>query len=85
MGIPVIAVLSACALVVGYLARRRIRDAIRGTGPIVTDEVLRRILSEGAIEDLDGEDEPLDDDAIRAAEEEFWEDEWGDEPEVWRE
>lgn len=85
MGIPIIAVVSACALVVGYLARRRIRDAIRGRTPIITDDVLRTILTEGAIEALDRDDEPLDDDAIRAAEDEFWEEDWGGDPEAWRE
>lgn len=84
MGIPVIAVLSVCALVVGYIARRRIRDRIRRRTPVVTDDVLRTILSEGALEAIDGDDEPLDEDAIRAAEDEFWGDEW-DEPEAWRE
>lgn len=85
VGIPVIAMISAAALVVGYLARRRIRSAIRGRTPVVTDEVLKTILSEGALEALgDGDEEPLDDDAIRAAEDEFWAEDWGDDPEGWR-
>ena len=85
MGIPVIAVVSAAVLVVGYFARRRIQDAIQGRTPVVTDDVLRTILSEGALEALDeADDEPLDDDAIRAAEDEFWDEGWSEESEEWR-
>ncbi len=47
----------------------------------MTDEVLRRVLEEGTV-DLREEDEPLDEDRIRKAEEEFWSRDWED-PDPW--
>jgi hypothetical protein len=72
-------VLAAVVLVAGLLARRRVRGAVDGDRPVVTDEVMRRIVEEGS---LPAGDEPLDEDAIREAEERFWEEEW-EEPEEW--
>ncbi len=69
------------ALLFGLAQRRRIRRAASGKEPIVTDEVLRRVLEEGTV-DLREEDEPLDEDRIRKAEEEFWSRDWED-PDPW--
>ena len=71
-------ILAAIVLAGGLLSRRRIRDTVEGDVPLVTDEVLRRILEEGAVSPDD--DEPLDEDRIREAEDRFWDEEW-DRPE----
>jgi hypothetical protein len=57
----------------GLVARRRIRDTVHGDVPVVTDEVMRRILEEGGPGE---EDEPLDEGEIREAEDRFWDGEW---------
>lgn len=62
----------------GYLARRRVHRAMRDRSILAGDELLRSILDEKELQALE-DDEPLDEDAIREAEEEFWsEDEWTD-------
>lgn len=75
--------LAALVLAAGFGARRRMRDTRRGRRPVVTDEVLRRILEEGEgeLETGDAEDEPLDEDQIRDAEDRFWDESEWDEPE----
>lgn len=80
MGGLVFLALAALVIVGGFLGRKRIRDVVGGGEPIVTDEVLRAILEEGELEAPD--EEPLDEDAIRDAEDEFWGEEW-DDPEPW--
>lgn len=62
--------------------RRRVRDVISGRKPVVTDEVLDRILGEGRVEFSESgpDDDPLDEDAAREAEDRFWDEDW-DEPE----
>lgn len=80
MGGLILLALAAVAAVAGYLSRRRIRRVLKGDEPIVTDAVLRSILEEGEIDASD--DEPLDEDAIREAEDEFWQEDW-DDPEPW--
>lgn len=74
----VFVLLAILVLAGGFYARRRIREAVQGRRPVVTDEVMRRILEEGAAGET--EDEPLDEEAIREAEERFWDEEW-EEPE----
>ncbi len=75
--------LAAVVVLAGALARRKVRRTVEGELPVVTDETLRRILAEGSVETP--EDPPLDEDAIREAEDRFWEERW-DEPEEggWR-
>jgi hypothetical protein len=75
-------VLAAVVLVAGWLVRRRVRRIRTGRGPIVSDELLRSILDDDALRELD-DAEPLDEDEIRKAEDEFWDDEWRDSDE-WR-
>jgi len=67
-------IMAAVVLAGGLVARRRVRDAVEGDVPVVTDEVMRRILEEGAAGGED--DEPLDEDEIRRAEDRFWDEEW---------
>ena len=74
-------VLAAVAIICGFMARRRVRRVVRGQEPVVTDEVLRRVLGEGMV-DLTETDESLDEDQIRKAEDEFWSTEW-DDPDPW--
>lgn len=76
-------VLAGVVVIAGALARRRVRHTVEGERPVVSDEVLRRILEGGAVEP--GEEEPLDEDAARDAEDRFWDETW-DEPdgEGWR-
>ncbi len=72
--------LAIVALTVGLLNRWRIRRVRAGHEPVVTDELLRRVLEEGSVEVES--DEPLDEEQIRRAEDEFWSSEW-DEAEPW--
>lgn len=79
MGLTTLFILiGAIAFAGGLIARRRVRDAVKGDVPVVTDEVMRRILDEGDVPAP--EDEPLDEDRIREAEDRFWSEEW-DRPE----
>lgn len=71
-------ILAGIVLAGGLVARRRVRGAVDGDVPVVTDEVMRRILEEG--EAVPEEDEPLDEERIREAEDRFWDEEW-DRPE----
>jgi uncharacterized membrane protein len=69
------ALLAAVVLAGGLAARRRMQETREGKRPVVTDEVLRRIMEKGEIE----EEDPLDEDEIREAEERFWdESRWED-------
>lgn len=64
------------ALAAAFVYWRRLRREV-GSGTL-TDEQLRRIEEEGALE----LDEPLDHEEISEAEERFWAESW-DEPEEW--
>ena len=68
------------ALVVAVVALRRLRDrrTLHRDRLVVDDAAIDRILREGTL--TAGDDEPLDDEEIARAEEEFWEESW-DEPE----
>lgn len=72
-----VAIAAALVILAGLAARRKIRRAVIGEAPVVTDEVLRRVLEEGSV-DVTETDEPLDEDQIREAEDEFWTSEWDD-------
>lgn len=77
-----LALLAAVAIVCGFMARRRVRRITKGWEPVVTDEVLRKVLGKG-MASLTEPDESLDEDQIRKAEDEFWSTEW-DDSEPWR-
>lgn len=63
----------------GLRHRSRLRSARRSARPPrVDDDAIRRILEQGTLTSED--DEPLDLDEAKRAEEEFWRDSW-DEPE----
>jgi hypothetical protein len=75
--------LAALVVFAGWQVRRRTQRTLRGDEPVVTDEVLRRILREGSVSGDDPagpDDEPLDEDEIRKAEDRFWEESEWDEP-----
>ena len=72
-----VAIAAALVILAGLAARRKTRRAVIGEAPVVTDEVLRRVLEEGSV-DVTETDEPLDEDQIREAEDEFWTSEWDD-------
>lgn len=65
------------ALIAGVLARARVARTVSDNDPVVTDEVLRALFEEGRVEVADV-DEPLDEEEIRRAEDEFWSSEWED-------
>lgn len=71
-----ISLLFAILLVAVAIRRLLSRQARRETG--LDDAAIERILSHGQLTTPD--DEPLDEDEIARAEEEFWEESW-DEPE----
>lgn len=73
--------LAALVIVGGLLFRGRLRKSVDGRDPMTDDPLLREILSESGARGPEAE--PLDEDAIREAEDEFWSQEW-DEPEDWR-
>jgi len=64
----------------GLRLRARLLRRPGGTGPVVDDEAVRRILEEGVLE-VDVEP-PLDLDEIEDEERRFWSEHW-DEPEEW--
>jgi hypothetical protein len=73
--------LAALVVIGGVLMRGRVRRVVDSRDPMTDDPVLREILSQ-----QDGEPDPappLDEDEIREAEDQFWEEEW-DRPEDWR-
>ena len=71
-------ILAFVVLLAGLLARRRVRRAVEGRSPVVSDDLLRSILDHEALH-TPNDGEPLDEDAIRQAEDEFWEeDQWTD-------
>ena len=73
--------MAALVVVGGLLFRGRLRRRVDGRDPMTDDPLLREILGQGGAQ---GPDEPpLDEDAIREAEDEFWSQEW-DQPEDWR-
>lgn len=73
-------ILAAVVLLGGLLRRRHVRRTVEGEEPVVTDELLRTLLDQAGRGEE--ESEPLDEDEIRRAEDEFWGQEW-DEPEEW--
>ncbi len=73
-------ILAAVVLLGGLLRRRQVRRTVEGEEPVVTDELLRTLLDEAGRDEE--ESNPLDEDEIRRAEDEFWRQEW-DEPEEW--
>jgi hypothetical protein len=75
--------LTIIVVLAGFLARRRIRRATDRRSSIVSDELLRSILDEEELQAL-GEDEPLDEDEIHRAEDEFWAEENWTDPDDWR-
>ena len=81
MWLPWISVIAVAVVIAGALTRRTILRTVRGEEPIITDEVLRRVLEEGSVEHPDSEDS-LDEEQIRQAEDEFWSESW-DDPEPW--
>jgi hypothetical protein len=66
-------------LILWVAAVRRVlaRRTRRRQRVVVDDEAIERILRHGTL--ITGEDEPLDEDEIARAEQEFWEESW-DEP-----
>ncbi len=73
--------LAALVVVGGLLFRGRLRRTVDGRDPMTDDPLLREILAES---DADiPEDPPLDEDAIREAEDDFWSESW-DQAEDWR-
>lgn len=74
-------ILAAIVLLGGIIRRRRVQHTVQSGRPIVGDELLRSILRDS--EENHEDEEPLDEDEIRAAEDEFWEENW-DDPDAWR-
>ncbi len=72
-------VLAAVVVIAGLLGRREVRRAVRGDRPVTGGALPWEQASASAAE----EDPPLDDDEIRAAEDAFHEDDWGD-PDAWK-
>ena len=72
-------VLAVVGGLAGVLARRRVQETVKGDRMVVSDETLSQILQDGSAEFE--EEEPLDEQAIREAEERFWDESW-DEPEA---
>lgn len=72
-------VLAAVGVMAGVLARRRVRQMVERDRLVVSDETLSQILQDGSVEFE--EEEPLDEEAIREAEDRFWDESW-DEPET---
>jgi len=65
-------ILTLVFLLAGFRAFRRVRRVVDDSSPVVGDDLLGSILDEDQLQALDDE-EPLDEDAIRRAEDEFWE------------
>jgi hypothetical protein len=74
--------LAVVVVVGGLLMRSRFQRSVEGRDPMTDDPVLKEILARGDAPPLE-EDEPLDEEAAREAEDRFWEEEW-DRPEDWR-
>jgi hypothetical protein len=83
MWLPWISAIALAVVIAGALTRRAIFRTVRGEEPIITDEVLRRVLEGGSVEHPDAEGS-LDEEQIRQAEDEFWSESW-DDPEPWSE
>jgi hypothetical protein len=64
------------AIAAGLLYRSRLETVVTDDAPVLDDELIRKIESDGWIE----LEEPLDLDHIREQEQRFWEESW-DEPE----
>jgi hypothetical protein len=67
------------AAVGGVLTRRRITRTSRGELPVLSDDVIRAIETDGYVE---VDEEPLDLDTIQEEEERFWDEPW-EESEEW--
>ncbi len=75
--------LMAVVVILGaLLVRSRVRRRLEGRDPMTDDPVLRDILAQSDT-GPEEEGEPLDEEEIREAEDQFWEQEW-DQPEDWR-
>ena len=72
-----LAAAAVVALIGGVFARVRVARTVSDNETLVTDEVLRSLLEAGQVEVTDV-DEPLDEEEIRRAEDEFWSSEWED-------
>jgi hypothetical protein len=71
--------LAVLVVAAGLLSRVRYRRVSRGEETVGSDAFLKELLGgEGG-----AEDEGVDEDEIREAEDRFWEEDW-DEPEEWR-
>lgn len=75
--------LAVLAVVAGLLFRGRLRRTVDGEEPMTDDPLLRRILAESDADRPGDWEPPLDEEAIREAEDEFWSESW-DQPEDWR-
>lgn len=76
-------ILALVVFLSGLVARGRVRRAVKDRSAGVSDDLLRSILDEDELRALD-DDEPLDEDAIRRAEEEFWEEDSWTDADDWR-
>lgn len=65
---------SALILVAGIRRYRQRRAVVRQTPPVVDEIAIRQIIERGVLSS--DEEEPLDEEAIRRAEEEFWDQSW---------
>jgi hypothetical protein len=74
--------MAAIVVIAGLLGRRRVKSAVDGERPVTGDSRPWEI-SEEDWKTGDSDDDPLDEDEIRSAEDEFWESDW-DPPEEWR-
>lgn len=69
-------VAAVLAIAAGLLYRNRLETVVTEDAPVLDDDLIRKIESDGWIE----LEEPLDLDHIREQEQRFWEESW-DEPE----
>ncbi|MGH7481599.1 MAG: hypothetical protein ACRELV_05545 [Longimicrobiales bacterium] len=80
VGLAIAVPFGALAIAAGVRHVRRIR-ALRDRGPRLTDEMIRQLEDEGWVDVED--EEPLDREAIREAEERFWDEERWDGADTW--
>lgn len=75
------AFLVGLAVASGIRFRARLKRRVGPVSPVVDDDAVRRILSEGTL--TTDEDEPLDYDEIDEEERRFWSSDSWDEPDEW--